>query len=256
LRESAASWLGRELSGDGSPTLITGLVALARDPDAPMDVRSKAAGALAHAGPGATTQLVALASGDDPAVAKAALSALGRSDDPRAREAVRRAAQNESLSEPARVQAIRSLGDRDATPADVAALRGLWPKLDGDQTRNAVLDVLASIGGSANAEWALGVAADEREPSAQRARAVRAAERAGAAPSALIALYDRAADRRVKDAVLDALARIGDRASTAKIEGVAREDTDPRLRRSALGRLAKLGSDEARAALEAVIDRP
>lgn len=257
LRESAVGWLGRELADPArSGAIVPALLALARDADGPRSVRTRAADALAHGGAAGTAALASLAESDDPGVARAALAALGRSSDPRAREPLRRAVRDPDLAEPLRVQAIRSLGSRDATPADVAELRRQWTALEGEQARGAILDVMAEIGGTAAAEWLLGVAADDRGPSTQRARAVRAAERAGAGAEPLIRLYDQAADRRVREAVLDALSRIGDRAALAKLQGVAKDDTDPNLRRSALRRLAQLGGDDAVAAIEAVLTRP
>jgi hypothetical protein len=258
LRESAAGWLGRELaSGYASgTTFIQALAGLARDPDAPQSVRARAAGALAYAGGPAITTLTALARDDDPAIGKAAMSALARSSDPRAREAIRDAARDASLPEPLRAEAIKALGNRNATPADVATLRSLWPSLPGDQSRHAVLDMVAEAGGAANARWILGIARDAEASPSHRARAVRAAERAGVGTDELIRLYDEGPDRRVKEAILDALSRIGDRAARKKIESIATADTDPTVRKSALRRLAQQGGDEARAALEAVIARP
>jgi hypothetical protein len=258
LRESAAGWLGRELaSGYASGTaFIQALAGLARDPDAPQSVRTRAAGALAYAGGPATATLTALARDDDAAIAKAAMAALARSADPKAREAIREAAGDASLAEPLRAEAIKALGNRDATPADVAALRALWPSLSSDQTRYAVLDLVGETGGAPNARWILDIARDPEANPSHRARAVRAAERAGVATAELIRLYDEGPDRRVKEAILEALSRIGDRAARRKIESIASADTDPTMRKSALRRLAQQGGEDARAALEAVIARP
>jgi hypothetical protein len=255
LREGATGWLGRELAGTGTG-LVPALADLARDPDAPRGVRTRAVTALGHGGASATAALIELTRGADVEVARAAVGALGRSADPRAREAVRHAAAGPDLPERGGVRSLCALGGPGATAADLAALRGLWPALGGSAARGAVLDALADHGGSGNASWLLGVAEDAGVAIGDRTRAVRAAERAGAGSEALGTLYDRVPDRRVREAVLAALARIGDRAARARLEAVARGDTDPALRRSAVRHLAQLGGSEAVAALEALLDRP
>jgi hypothetical protein len=258
LRESAASWLGRELATGSSPSaaVVERLAALARDADAPQSVRARAVSQLVEAGETGTATLIALAGADEVALAKAAVSGLARSTDPKAREALRRSARDADLANAVRVDAIRALGSREAAPADLAELRSLWPSLSGDQARGAVLDAIAETGGSINARWLLGIARDPGASPTDRARAVRAAERAGIGSAELIRLYDDATDRRVREAILEALSKIGDRAARKKIAAIATADTDPSLRRSALRQLGELGGAEARSALKALVEPP
>ena len=252
LRESAANWLGRDLGGGRE--LVDGLLALARDVDAPGSVRSRAVVALGRI-QAEVEGLIALAGLDDPVVARPALTALGRSPDPRARALVRRAARDSLLPRPVRAEALKALGGRDATPADLAALRELWPVLETDLKRTA-LQLVAETGGADNARWLLGVARSNEELVTVRAEAVRLAEQAGIGSAELSRVYDEAADRRVKEATLDALQRIGDRTARAKIGSVAQADTDPQLRRAAVTRLARDGDRRARELLEGVVTKP
>ncbi len=255
LRESAASWLGREISvADPADAGEIGraLARVAQNRETPISVRTRAVSSLSRTVGRPVPELVALADADEPAIAKAALAGLGRSDDPGARAVLRRAAAKTDLPIPIRVQAIRSLGDRDASPSDVEALRELWPGLE-SQARGAVLDVIANTGGGENARWLLALVSNESEPGTDRARAVRAAERAGASSDQMVELYDRVTDRRVRQAIIETLARIGDRASLAKIQSIAQADTDPALRKTALRRLAAVGGDEAKEVLENLI---
>ena len=258
LRESAGAWLGRELgaadAGTGSE-IGRGLAAIARDPEMPLSVRTRAVSSLARAPGRPAPELVELAGSDQPALAKAALAGLGRSDDPAARTVLRRAAANRELPTAVRVQAIKSLGDRDASPSDIAALRDLWPSLESGE-RSAVLEVVSGTGGGENARWLLTLVRRDDEPARDRARAVRAAERAGIGSDELVRLYDQVTDREVRQAVIEALGRIGDRTSLAKIQSIAKADTDPTLRRAALRRLAANGGDEARAVIEDIVERP
>lgn len=255
LRESAASWLGREVAAaqpaDASE-LARGLATIARDRETPIGVRTRAIGSLSRAQGRLPPELVELAGSDEPAIARAALGGLGRSDDPQARALVRQAATNPDLPTAVRAEAIKALGGRDASPADVAALRGLWPKLE-SRLRGSVLEVVAATGGGENARWLMAVAGSDAEPAADRARAVRAAERAGVGVDELVRLYDQATERQVRQAIIEALARIGTRTALAKIERIAQSDTDPALRRVALRRLAANGGDEAAAVLEGMV---
>jgi HEAT repeat protein len=258
LRESAIFWLGRELLvvDRAAASTVTGLlVALAKDPDAATSVREAAVHALGRAEGVGTAELVELAGSTDPIVARPALMVLGRSADPRARETLRRAARDTAGLYPVRVAAIRALGGRDATPADFEVLRTTWASLPSSELKAALLDVVGETGGAENARWLLTVARNAAEPSQVRARATKAAEQAGASSAELIKLYDEAADRRVRDAVLEALVRIGDRAARDKVAAVAQSDTDPELRRSALTRLAKGGDRRALALLQGVVER-
>ncbi len=252
LRESAAGWLGREAGA--APGLAAGLEALARDPDAPGPVRSRAVSSLGRLETG-VGPLLALAESDDPIVARPALSALGRSADPRARALVRRAVRDSALPRPVRLEAIKALGGRDASPADLVALRDLWPGLTGE-FKGTVLQLIAETGGGENARWLLGIARSADEPVAVRAQAVRFSEQAGIGSAELGKLYDEAADRRVKEAILDVLQRIGDRTARAKIGSVARADTDPQLRRAAVTRLARDGDRQSLELLEGVLAKP
>jgi len=257
LRERAVSWLGREVAGLGATEAreLTGvLVAIARDMEEPASLRSRAVSSLARADGSGTAELVGLAKADDTPVAKAALSALGRTTDPRAREAVRRAARDSTLPDQVRLEAIKGLGGRDGTPADLALVRGLWKTLPGSESRHAVLDLIAEAGGSENARWLLAITRDQGQPASVRARAARAAEQAGIGSAELIRLYDEGPDRPVKESILEALIRIGDRAAIDKVVAIAKSDTDPQLRRAAVSRLAKAGNARARAALEDLVE--
>jgi HEAT repeat protein len=259
LRESAASWLGREAATLDPPALASltrELITLAQDADAPSSVRGRAVSALGRTDAAAVGPLVGLARADDPAVAKPAITALGRIADSRAREAIRRAARDSGLALPVRIEAIRALGNRDASPADVAALRSLWPTLGGGDLRQTVLQLVGETGGAENARWLLAVARDQTEPPTVRSHAVRAAERAGAGSAQLVRLFDEAGDRRVKESILDALVRIGDRAAREKVGAVAQSDTDPQLRRAAVARLAKTGDRQALDVLEGMVEKP
>jgi len=160
-----------------------------------------------------------------------------------------------SLPEGTRQEAIRSLGGSDAVPADYALLRELWPSMTDGSSREAVLESLAEAGGADNVRWLLAQASNASLPPNDRARAVRAAGRAGATTQELSRMWDEGQDRRVKESLLDALLRIGDRAAIDKVTAIAQSETDVQIRRAAINRLAKLGDEKANAMLKDLVEK-
>jgi len=258
LREIATGWLGREAGWQGSDAsreITTALTAIAGNREEPASLRSRAVSALGRNEGSGTAALVRLADSEDPVVARAALQSLGRSSDPRARDVLRRKVRDGSLPEGTRHAAIRSLGGSDAVPSDFALLRELWPSMTDGSSREAVLESLAEAGGAENVRWLLAQAANTSLPANDRARAVRAAGRAGATTEEVSHLWDAGQERRVKEALLDALLRIGDRASIDKVTAIAQSETDPQVRRAAINRLAKLGDEKANAVLKDMVEK-
>jgi HEAT repeat protein len=227
LRESAVNWLGRELASGTAdvPAVTVALSRIVGDADEPSAVRSRAA------------------------------TALGRTGDPRAREALRRAAREGVPGGAERAAVLRALGGREATPADLQSLRDLWPTLADTRSQEAVVRILGEAGGGENVRWLLGVAVDRSATAETRARAVSGAVRAGATTAELARLYDTGPDRRVKLAILQGLATIGDRAALARLVAIAETETDATVRRSAVNRLSGTGSADAVAALREMLDR-
>ena len=69
----------------------------------------------------------------------------------------------------------------------ISRLRDLYPTLDSEKERDAVLSAVANAGGSDNANWLLDIAKSKTEPANRRRRAV-----------SLLSRYD---DTRVKEAL-------------------------------------------------------
>ncbi len=93
--------------------------------------------------------LIAFAGDPDTWISKAAFSSLTNSGDPRARQFVRDAIKRTDLSEESRSSAIRSIGNEYAVPSDYKILRDLYPAVNSDQERNAIINVIGSAGGRA-----------------------------------------------------------------------------------------------------------
>jgi HEAT repeat protein len=168
---------------------------------------------------------------------------------------LRKKVRDGTLPESTRHEAIRSLGGSDAMPSDYALLREVWPTLPDGSSREAVLESLAEAGGADNVRWLLQQAGNASLSANDRSRAVRAAGRAGANTEELSKIYDAGQDRRVKEALLEAMIRIGDKAAIEKVTAIARSETDVQVRRAAIHRLAKLGDEKANAVLKDLVEK-
>lgn len=255
LREAAAGWAGLALARRPDEALAKSLGGLANDRDAPESVRRRAVSALGRHLAGGGPILATLAADADPSIAVAAVQALARSGDPAARVAIRRLAGDDRARPQVRAEATTALGNRDATPADLALLRRLFESLPSTTARGAALDALGEAGGADNARWLAQQASSATLEPSLRARAVKAAERAGLSSAGLAELYRAQTERPVRSAILDALGRIADRTALATLREIAERDTDPELRRGAVRRLAQMGGAQERALLESLIER-
>jgi HEAT repeat protein len=256
VRQGAMSWLGRELDrigGEDARKASAALIVLAGDAEETLPIRQQAVSVLARSERADLAALTRMANGTDPWLRQAAIQALASSGDPRAREFLRSAFQDPALPEQLRITVIRGLGREYATARDVELLRSRYTSLSSTNAKQAVLSVLGDQGGSANLQWLLGIAGDADAPAELRARAVEAAQRAGATTAQLGKLYDQAPDRRAKESAIEALFKNGDRAAVDVLVRIARTETDPSVRRSLITRLGRLEDERVKALLKELI---
>ncbi|MES2307037.1 MAG: UPF0147 family protein [Gemmatimonadota bacterium] len=197
VRRSAISWLSRrreESGGVGAAGVARALDQLVRDRNENESIRTAALTTVSglDRGEGIPT-LVTYAGDADSWLAKQAFSSLARSGDPRARQFVRAAIKRTDLTEESRVTAIQGIGGEQATGSDIRLLRDLYPSLNSDRERDAVLSSVANAGGNDNATWLLAIAKSPTEPANRRKRAV--------------SLLSRSDDPRVKDALKELIER-------------------------------------------------
>ena len=191
IRRSAIGWLARrrdEPGGVGAAGIARALDQLVRDRTESETIRTQALGTISRfdRGEGIPT-LMGFAGDQDKWLAKQAFQTLARSGDPRARQFVREQVKRADLDADSRAEAIRGTGDSSAPRADMKMLRDLYPTLDSDKERDAVLSAVANAGGSDNANWLLDIAKSKTEPAGRRRRAV-----------SLLSRYD---DAKVKEAL-------------------------------------------------------
>jgi len=258
-RTRALSVAGR--GGERLPTIpprvVEALVAVARDEADNIEVRRQAVralGGLPH-GAGVPT-LVDLARQSQSAwLAREGMSTLASSGDPRAREFLRAAVRRDDLSDEAMAVAVRALGQQYATPADATLLRSIYPKLRSERTRDAAFAAIAEVGGADNVKWLLDVARNESELTAQRRKALDAAVRAGAPVGELVKVYDAVSDYALKDALVSAFSRSGERAALDKLIAIVTAETNVNVRRRAISALASSDDPRAKEALKDIVTR-
>ena len=260
-RRSAISWLARGIGAarpDAARVSAT-MLAFARDKGERQEIRTRALSALTRLDEGAgipsLTGLVRQS--EDPWLATQAMTTLAASGDPRARRFLRDAAQSSSLDPALQRAAVRGLGRTSyATGEDVAALRALFGRTESPEVREEIVRAVGAIGGRENARWLLGLAATESEPAALRRAALRAAARGDVEVGELTSLYDRTADRAVRQELIGVLAARTEPAATDKLIAIARSTDDRTLQRQAISRLSRSDEPRVRQALEGLIDRP
>ncbi len=183
-------------------------------------------------------------SSTDDRVQRAAVRALAQNDSPAAREAIRALIGRNDVSESLRSEAIMFLGGNDATSDDAAYLRGLYPKVPSERLKRAVLMALARIGGPENVQFLMGVARNQNESSEVRGAAIEYAGRLSVVPiSDLTSLYDAADSRNLREQIIAALGQRNDSAATDKLMDIAKNGTDPSVRRFAIDALSRRRDD-------------
>ncbi len=181
IRGSALSWLARrrgETGGVGAPVAQRTLETIVHDQNEGEGIRSQALSMLGNLDRGEGIPLLIALSGDsDGWVSRQAFAAIARSGDPRARQFVRQAIHRSELPEESRAAAIRGIGNEYAVAGDYKLLRDLYPSVNSDPERSAIISSIATAGGSENVNWLLSLAKSPTEPAQRRRQAVNALSR-------------------------------------------------------------------------------
>lgn len=210
-----------------------------RNPDPDPEVREAAVHWLGQSNrPEAVDALFAILGGsDDPDIQEGALFALSQTGDPRAREALRNLAQDETVSSDLRSTAIFWLVQQDE--AAVSFLIDLFGTIEDRDVRE---QIVFSVGQAKTAEsraWLRSRALDENEDPGVRGQAVFWMAQSGGADddataAALKSIYDGTVDTEVKEQVLFGLSQIKSAAAVDILMDVARSDPDTNMRSSAV----------------------
>ena len=254
LRRAAIYLLGRRKDPEAM-----NLVMMAARSDSDLRVRSDALRFLA-AMPGdqaiATIEEIARTPGNEQ-LQRAAISALGRSDSPRARQSLRAIIERTDLSESLRASALASIDDCECerTAENGAYLRSLYPKLESSRLKSYALRAIARSGGSENEQWLLTVVRNPNEPVDVRAAALRYAGASSIAIGDLVRMYDAAGDRPLRVQLIQLYAQRADPQATDKLLDIAKKGTDPDMRRMAISALSRKNDPRTKQLLLEIIDK-
>ena len=254
LRRAALYLLGRRKD----PEAVNLIMEAARG-DTDVRVRSDALRFLA-AMPGdqaiTTIEEIARTPGNE-SLQRAAISALGRSDSPRARQSLRAIIERTDLSESLRASALSSLDDCECgRSADNGAyLRSLYPRLETPRLKSYALRAIARSGGTENEQWLLTVVRNQNEPVEVRASALRYAGVSSIPIGDLARMYDVAGDRPLRVQLIQLYARRNDPEATDKLLEIAKKGTDPDMRRMAISALSRKNDPRTKQLLLEIIDK-
>jgi len=259
-RSSAISWLNRapdERGGVSPSQLAKTLGDMARDENDNQQVRQTALHVLARQenGEGIPALIDLSRVTQDIWLGKQALSVLAQSGDPRARTYLRTVVQRADLNDEMRVAAIRGIGREYATSQDAEFLRGLYTKLPSERTKEAVLESMGEMGGTANAKWLMTIAGNNDETLRLRRRAVQLSERAGSSVADLSKLYDQTDDPQLQDAIISTLSNNGTKAATDKLLAIAKTDQNYQMRRRAVNALGRSDDPRVKDALKDIVEK-
>jgi HEAT repeat protein len=254
LRRAALYLLGKRKDAEAMSLVMT-----AARSDSDVRVRSEALRFLA-AMPGdqaiTTIEEIARTPGNE-RLQRAAISALGRSDSPRARQSLRATIERTDLSESLRASALESLDDCECarTPDNGAYLRSLYPRLETPRLKSSALRAIARNGGSDNEQWLLTVVRNQNEPVDVRATALRYAGVSSIPIGDLARMYDVTGDRPLRQQLIQLYAKRKEPEATDKLLDIAKRGTDPDMRRLAISALSRKNDPRTKQLLLEIIDK-
>jgi HEAT repeat protein len=251
LRRAAVWLLGKRTDADATSLIVS---TARNDPDT--RVRAEALRFLA-AMPGdqaiSTIEEIARAPGNEQ-LQRAAIMALGRSDNPRAHQSIRAIIERNDLSEELRATALASI-DAEHGSDNGAYVRSIYPRLNSPRLKAAALRSLAGIGGSENEQWLLSVVRNVNESPDVRAMALRYAGRSSIPIADLVHMYDVADARSLREQLVRLYAQRTEPQATDKLLEIARNGTDPDMRRFAISALSRKNDPRTKQLLLEIIDK-
>ena len=263
LRRSVVQWLG--LLGDAS--VIPALVEFAReevDADGNDKAGKKSLGGAAMAalsmldGDIGVPALIDLARSGSVGARRNAVFWLGQNGDPRARRMLRTVIEDANESDRVRSHAIFSLTHGREVPAsELAWLRGVYPRLQGEELKKSVLQGMVADEEPMAGRWMIERALDENESRELRRTALFWAGQRGETPTAdLVRAYRDLTDANLREHAIFVLSQRSDDAASEALIRIAREDRDTRMRSKALFWLAQKNDPRARKLIADLVLKP
>ena len=252
LRRSAIFLIGERRD----PKTVSTLIGIAKS-DPASDVRSVAVSYLSRMpGDEAVAALEdLLKTSDDQQVQREAIRSLARSANPRARAGIKALVERNDANESLRITALDALDQERATSDDVAWLQGLYPKVESTRLRARIISAMARLGGTQNEKWFATLANNENESLEVRIEAMRRAGQSMDVPS-LGRLYDQTGQRQIRSEIIRQLGNRKEGETVDKLADIAKNGTDPELRRRAIEALTNKKDERATKVLLSLVDRP
>ena len=165
---------------------------------------------------------------------------LGQNGDPRARRMLHSVIEDTREDSRVRSHAIFSLANSGDTPgSEFAYLRTIYPRLDGDELRDAVFQGMMQDEGGGG-RWLIDRARDSKESLKARKSALFWAGQRAATPTAdILSVYNDTRDSGMREHAIFVLSQRQDEAATDALIRIARDDRDTSMRGKALFWLAQ-----------------
>jgi HEAT repeat protein len=232
LRRTAVWLLGNRPSAENTAAIVN----VART-DTVRSVRSRAVEVLSRMpGDDAVTALQQLMQDPDEQIQSAAVRSLMRSDNPKARAAMRTLIARRDASERQRLDAIRSFDRENTSPDDANYLRGLFNRAgESDRIKEAVIQAIAQLPTEENLKFLMDVAQNPNETSSVRSSALRrVTARQNLTTDNLIKLYDASDNRSMRNSLVEALGQRPEAAAVNKLLDIVKFSTDVEVRGNAI----------------------
>jgi HEAT repeat protein len=191
---------------------------------------------------------------------RSAIAALGMIDTDRARRAVLTIIERNDAPERVRYDAIVNLArmrdGRLVNAEEQNYLRSLYGKLESTRLREAVLTAVSRIATTENEQFLLAIARNQNEMPSLRAAALQRLGRMNTVSVTDIAkLYDVADSRSLREQILHALSQRKEPEAIDKMIEIARKDTDPQVRRTAINMLSRSNNERAKQFIKEIFDK-
>jgi HEAT repeat protein/TolA-binding protein len=204
-----------------------------------------------------------LKSSTDEQQQRSAVNALASIDSERARRAIRTIIERADAGERVRAEAIVSISrereNRTVSPEELNYLRSLYGRLETPRLKEAVLTSLSRVPTAENQQFLVAIVRNTNESSSLRATALQRLGRMESVNATEIAkLYDVADARALREQILSALSQRKEPEAIDKMIDIAKKDTDPQIRRTAvnlISRAAQGGNERAKKFLQEMFDR-
>jgi HEAT repeat protein/TolA-binding protein len=260
LRRRALYVIARQPTTEG-----IGLLMDAARNDTESSIRGEAMRMLPRvAGDSAVPQLEELLkTASDESTQRSIVSALNSIDSDRARRAVRTIIERNDANERLRAEAIagvtRERENRSVSAEEMNYVRQLYGRVEAVRLKEAVLQAVGRNPTPENQQFLMSVVRNTNEAPSLRASALQRLGRMENVTAAEIAkLYEVADSRSMRESVLGALAQRKEPEGIDKMIEIAKKDTDPYVRRTAISliqRAAQNGNERAKKFLQELFDR-